>query len=80
MSSCQVNFWLTANSENGLDDPGFLDIHKRQNFFVGKVFEELNRDINEILAFPVLPLVVSKFANEKARRNIFWGVYLVFKS
>ncbi len=29
----------------------------------------------EILAFPVFPLVVSKFANEKARRNIFWGVY-----
>ena len=57
-----------------MDNPGLLHIHKRQNFFVRKVFEELNRDKNEILAFPVFPLVVSKFANEKARRNIFWGV------
>ena len=26
------------------------------------------------IAFPVFPLVVSKFANEKVRRNIFWEV------
>ena len=30
------------------------------HFFVRKVFEELNRDKNQILAFPVFPLVVSK--------------------
>ncbi len=37
------------------------------------------RNKNELLTFSVLPLVVSKFANEKARRNIFCGVYfLVF--
>ena len=58
-----------------IDNPGLLHIHKRQNFFVGNLIGELNRYKNEILAFPLLPLVVSKFANEKARRNIFWGVY-----
>ena len=43
---------------------------------VVNLFEELNREKNEILAFPVFPLDVSNFANEKARRNIFWGVYI----
>ncbi len=57
-----------------MDNPGLLHIDKRQNIFVTKVLEELNRDKNEILAFPEFPLVVSKFANEKPRRNIFWGV------
>ncbi len=35
------------------------------------LIEELNGDKNEILAFIVRPLVVSKFANEKKRSFFF---------
>ncbi len=40
--------------------------------FLGSVVNK-----NEILAFPLLPVVVSNFANEKPRRNIFLGVYMI---
>ena len=36
--------------------------------------EELNRDKNETLAIHVRPLVISKFANEKARSFVFGRV------
>ncbi len=45
MDSVSGEFWLTAESENGLDDnPGLLHVCKRQNFFVGELIGELNRD------------------------------------
>ncbi len=42
----------------------------------GKLFEELNMDKNETLAIPVHPLVILKFAYEKARSFFFWRVYV----
>ncbi len=40
------------------------------------MFEQLNRDKNETLAIPVHSLVISKFANEKARSFFFGRVYI----
>ena len=40
-------------------------------------FEKLKSNFFWAVFLSALPLVVSKFAKEKARRYIFWGVYLL---